>query len=103
MRTFTFGLCPDHSIKAGTGVSFGSILSTATSGSIRVCGLSLRSFTCKRLDGGAASFSWRLSACLSAHSILELPAGTICESQSQPGDLLEFSPAEGRTGSSETK
>ena len=46
---------------------------------------------------------WRLSACLSAHSILELPAGTICESQSQPGDLLEFSPAEGRTGSSETK
>ncbi|MDR3411184.1 MAG: DUF192 domain-containing protein [Formivibrio sp.] len=34
---------------------------------------------------------WRMSACLSAHSVLELPAGTIRETQSQPGDLLEFS------------
>jgi len=46
---------------------------------------------------------WRLSACMSAHSILELPAGTIRQSQSQPGDLLEFSPAEPNTGSRETK
>jgi len=46
---------------------------------------------------------WRLSACLSAHSILELPAGTILESQSQPGDLLEFSPVEDKTASRETK
>ena len=46
---------------------------------------------------------WRLSACLSAHSILELPAGTILESQSQPGDLLEFSPAEAKTLSREAK
>src|SRR6476646_2743537 len=46
---------------------------------------------------------WRLSACLSAHSILELPAGTIRQSQSQPGDLLEFSPAEAKTESRETK
>ncbi len=36
---------------------------------------------------------WRLSACLSAHSILELPAGTIRNSLTQPGDTLEFSPA----------
>jgi hypothetical protein len=36
---------------------------------------------------------WRLSACLSAHSILELPAGTIHETQTEPGDTLEFSPA----------
>lgn len=36
---------------------------------------------------------WRMSACLTAHSVLELPAGTIRETQSQPGDLLEFSPA----------
>jgi uncharacterized membrane protein (UPF0127 family) len=35
--------------------------------------------------------AWRLSACLSAHSILELPAGTIRNTQSQPGDTLEFS------------
>lgn len=33
---------------------------------------------------------WRLSACLRAHSILELPAGTIRESQTQRGDTLEF-------------
>jgi len=36
----------------------------------------------------------RLSACLSAHSILELPAGTIRATQTQTGDSLEFSPAE---------
>jgi uncharacterized membrane protein (UPF0127 family) len=35
---------------------------------------------------------WRLSACLSAHSILELPAGTIRETQTQRGDSLEFAP-----------
>ncbi len=36
---------------------------------------------------------WRLSACLVAHSIIELPAGTIRDTQTQPGDILEFSPA----------
>jgi hypothetical protein len=36
---------------------------------------------------------WRLSACLSAHSIIELPAGTIRSTDTQPGDTLEFSPA----------
>lgn len=36
---------------------------------------------------------WRVSACLSAHSILELPVGTIRESHSQPGDLVQFEPA----------
>ena len=33
---------------------------------------------------------WRLSACLSAHSILELPAGTVAETGTQPGDELVF-------------
>lgn len=36
---------------------------------------------------------WRLSACLSAHSILELPAGAASQAQTQRGDQLEFSPA----------
>jgi hypothetical protein len=36
---------------------------------------------------------WRLSACLSAHSVLELAGGTLRDSQSRPGDRLEFSPA----------
>lgn len=31
---------------------------------------------------------WRLSACLSAHSILELPAGTARETGTQAGDEL---------------
>ena len=31
---------------------------------------------------------WRLSACLSAHSILELPAGTAKSTGTQPGDEL---------------
>ncbi len=35
--------------------------------------------------------AWRMSACLSAHSVLELPAGTIGNTQTQPGDILEFS------------
>jgi uncharacterized protein len=38
--------------------------------------------------------AWRLSACLSAHSILELPAGTIHETETQRGDQLKFEPAE---------
>ena len=33
---------------------------------------------------------WRLSACLSAHSILELPAGTAQQTGTQPGDELVF-------------
>jgi uncharacterized membrane protein (UPF0127 family) len=37
--------------------------------------------------------AWRMSACLSAHSILELPAGTIHATQTQVGDVLEFAPA----------
>jgi len=36
---------------------------------------------------------WRLSACLSAHSVLELASGTIHTTQTRPGDVLEFSPA----------
>jgi uncharacterized membrane protein (UPF0127 family) len=35
---------------------------------------------------------WRLSACLLAHSVLELPPGAIRNTQTQPGDLLDFSP-----------
>jgi uncharacterized protein len=35
--------------------------------------------------------AWRLSACLSAYSVLELPSGTITGSQSETGDILQFS------------
>ena len=31
---------------------------------------------------------WRLSACLLAHSVLELPAGTVAQSGTQAGDEL---------------
>lgn len=33
---------------------------------------------------------WRFSACLTAHSVLELPAGAIAKSGTQRGDQLEF-------------
>lgn len=33
---------------------------------------------------------WRLSACLPAHSVLELPAGTIDRTNTQKGDRLEI-------------
>jgi uncharacterized protein len=32
----------------------------------------------------------RLSACLAAHSVLELPVGTVDASRTEPGDQLEF-------------
>jgi uncharacterized membrane protein (UPF0127 family) len=34
---------------------------------------------------------WRISACFSAHSVIELPAGVITDTLTQPGDMLEFS------------
>jgi uncharacterized membrane protein (UPF0127 family) len=37
---------------------------------------------------------WRMSACLTAHSVIELAAGSIRETDAQPGDLVEFSPAQ---------
>jgi uncharacterized protein len=33
---------------------------------------------------------WRLSACFAAHSVLELPAGTIGSTQTEPGDSVEI-------------
>lgn len=36
---------------------------------------------------------WRISFCLTAHSVLELPAGIVHETGTQRGDLLEISPA----------
>jgi uncharacterized membrane protein (UPF0127 family) len=35
----------------------------------------------------------RLSACFSAHSVLELPSGSVRRTQTKPGDRLEFSGA----------
>jgi uncharacterized membrane protein (UPF0127 family) len=36
---------------------------------------------------------WRLSACLAAHSVLELRSGVIHDTHTMPGDKLEFSSA----------
>ena len=36
---------------------------------------------------------WRISACLSAHSVIELPAGTVSNTLTQTGDTLEFTSA----------
>jgi uncharacterized membrane protein (UPF0127 family) len=35
---------------------------------------------------------WRMSACLSAHSVVELASGTVRATQTKVGDTLEFSP-----------
>jgi uncharacterized membrane protein (UPF0127 family) len=35
---------------------------------------------------------WRISACLSAHSVLELQAGTIRTTRAERGDIVEFGP-----------
>jgi uncharacterized membrane protein (UPF0127 family) len=34
--------------------------------------------------------AWRMSACFSAHSIIELPAGTVEKTGTQPGDELSI-------------
>jgi uncharacterized protein len=36
---------------------------------------------------------WRISSCLSAHSVLELGSGSIQKTGTKPGDMLEFSSA----------
>ena len=33
---------------------------------------------------------WRISVCLSAHSVIELPVGTIDRTGTAPGDILEM-------------
>jgi uncharacterized protein len=38
--------------------------------------------------------AWRMSACFRAHSVLELPAGTVRETQTQSGDTVEFMPVD---------
>jgi hypothetical protein len=43
---------------------------------------------------------WRVSLCLMAHSILELPVGTIEASATRKGDLLELEPVESRRSQS---
>lgn len=37
---------------------------------------------------------WRISACLFAHSVLELPSGTAASTGTSAGDRLEFEPYE---------
>ena len=37
---------------------------------------------------------WRLSACVTAHSVLELPVGVIDASRTERGDQLEFEKVE---------
>jgi uncharacterized membrane protein (UPF0127 family) len=41
---------------------------------------------------------WRFSGCLSAHSVVELGAGTIETTQTAPGDELKFSSAHAQDG-----
>src|SRR5438270_2397128 len=37
---------------------------------------------------------WQMSMCLFAHSVLELPSGTIDRTQTRTGDQLEFLPSD---------
>lgn len=37
--------------------------------------------------------AWRVSACFSAHSVLELPAGTVKATRTERGDSVEIGPA----------
>jgi hypothetical protein len=41
---------------------------------------------------------WRMSFCLPAHSVLELPAGAVDRTQTQKGDQLEFEKYEQAAG-----
>lgn len=46
--------------------------------------------------------AWRMSACFSAHSVLELPAGAIRDTATQRGDTLEFTPVEPESSGAES-
>ena len=35
---------------------------------------------------------WRVSACFLAHSVIELPAGTVSATRTEPGDAVEITP-----------
>lgn len=48
-----------------------------------------RSKEVKKVKSGVRP--WRLSACLSAHSVVELASGAIQMTMTRPGDKLEFS------------
>ena len=37
---------------------------------------------------------WRISGCLTAHSVVEFPAGSIRQTDALPGDIVEFSPSQ---------
>jgi len=37
--------------------------------------------------------AWRMSGCLSAHSVIELPAGVVRATRTVRGDMVEFQPA----------
>ncbi len=41
---------------------------------------------------------WRMSACFAAHSVLELPAGTVRATRTEAGDALEIGPATEESG-----
>lgn len=55
-----------------------------------------RKHTVKKVRSSVGA--WRLSGCLTARSVLELPAGTIRESQTEPGDALQFEQAPPESG-----
>jgi len=44
---------------------------------------------------------WRFSACLTAHSVLELPAGALQGQQVKVGDVIEFTPTGGTMNASQ--
>lgn len=46
--------------------------------------------------------AWRISACFRAHSVLELPAGTVRATETERGDILELTPATENGGAPET-
>lgn len=50
-----------------------------------------RQMRVKKVSGSVGP--WRLSGCLTAHSVLELPAGTVSRTGTKPGDTLAFSSA----------
>lgn len=47
-----------------------------------------RKYSVKKVCAGV--LPWRISGCLSAHSVLELPAGTIQKTNTERGDVLEI-------------
>jgi uncharacterized membrane protein (UPF0127 family) len=89
-RTRKTGLLKHRSLPAGEGLWITPCEGIHTIGMKFAIDVLFLSRDRKVLKVRNAMPAWRMSLCLRAHSVLELPAGTAAGTTTVPGDMLEF-------------